>query len=465
MELLLTLVYIAGTYVRPAEIVPALAPYRIMLVLGVAAVAAGAWATARGRGPTLRAPQLYLVPAFALWAVFTVMAQGWLGGAMEAAEELSGSVLVFLAVCLAVTTLRRLRIIAALMVVLSMFVVTQGVAALRWDYKRDVFLVQEGVDEDAAGRDEWDAPAPALPPDKARPEEDDGPKTLPRIRSRGVLNDPNDLAQAIVAVLPFLLAFRVPGRFARNLLLVGVPAAFLLYGVYLTRSRGALISILVVLVVALYDRFGRVAAALAAAAAGAVVAVASVVGFAGREVSLDESATGRTDAWANGLSMLRSSPVWGVGYGNFTEHNSLVAHNSFVHCFAEVGLVGYFVWLAIVVVTWFQVSAVARLEPADEEEDGQPLTAGEAGDLARWAAAARYALTAFIAAAFFLSRTYGVMLFLMLGLAVAVVDLARAEDRLPEGRSLAGWVAGIASLEVVTVLLFAVVVRIGRIVQ
>src|SRR6266404_6171713 len=106
MDFLLTLVYVAGTYLRPAEIVPALAPYRVMLVLGIVAVAAGIVAAARGGGPTLKAPQLYLVPAFALWAVFTVVAQGWLGGAMEAAEDLSGSVLVFLAVVLSVTSLR-----------------------------------------------------------------------------------------------------------------------------------------------------------------------------------------------------------------------------------------------------------------------------------------------------------------------------------------------------------------------
>ncbi len=290
----------------------------------------------------------------------------------------------------------------------------------------------------------------------ARPDEGDtAPKTLPRIRSRGILNDPNDLGQATVAVLPFLFAFWSPGRITRNLALVALPAAFLLYGVYLTRSRGAMISILVVLVVALYDRFGRAAAALAAAAAVAAVAVASVVGFAGREVGIDESATGRTDAWANGLSMLRSSPVWGVGYGNFTEHNSLVAHNSFVHCFAEVGLVGYFVWLAIVALTWLRVSAVARLEPVTPEDE----------ERARWAAAARYALTAFVAAAFFLSRTYGVMLFLILGLATAVADIARAEGRLPARGSLATWVAGIASLEVATVALFALLVRVGRIGQ
>src|SRR5689334_12299505 len=113
MDFLLTVVYVAGTYLRPAEVFPELEPYRVMLVLGLLATGAAVVSAARGRGASLRAPQLYLVPLFALWAVFTVMAQGWLGGAFPAAEELSGTVLVFLAMALAVTSLDRVRLMAA----------------------------------------------------------------------------------------------------------------------------------------------------------------------------------------------------------------------------------------------------------------------------------------------------------------------------------------------------------------
>ena len=35
--------------------------------------------------------------------------------------------------------------------------------------------------------------------------------------------------------------------------------------------------------------------------------------------------------------MLKFSPLWGVGYGSFADVHELVAHNSFVHCFAELG--------------------------------------------------------------------------------------------------------------------------------
>jgi O-antigen ligase len=452
MGFLLTLVYVAGTYLRPAEAFPALAPYRVMLLLGLAAAAGGVWASLRGRGPTFRGPQIYLVPLFAAWAVFTVMAQGWLGGALPAAEELSGTILIFLAVTLAVTSLTRVRILAGTMVVLTVVVVGQGVAALFWGYHRDLFVMEEEVVADPS-REEEPAPA-ATDAEGGEPADADSPRQLlPRIRSRGVLNDPNDLGQATVAVLPLLFAFWRRDRLARSLAAVGLPSLFLLYGVYLTRSRGAFFSLLAVAVVAGWRRLGRVAG-MAVALAG--VAALALVGFAGRAVALDESAMGRTEAWADGLLMLRSSPIWGVGYGNFTEHHSLVAHNSFVHCFAEVGLVGYFLWLAILAVTYRQISVAAR-----------PSTAGEPGgapdgELGHWASAVRLSLTAFLVAAFFLSRTYNVLLFLIVGLATAVIDLARRGERLPAGLPVAGWLAAVASLEAASVVFFAVVVRLSR---
>jgi hypothetical protein len=386
-----------------------------------------------------------------MWALFSVMAQGWLGGAVEAAEELSGPILTFLALALSVTTLARLRVLAAMVVVLTVLVVSQGVAAVHLGYKPDLFLVQEDVDTERLGR-EWDAPVPANADVEPRAAGEAAQYRVARIRSRGVLADPNDLAQAIVAALPLLAVWWDRERRLRSAILVGLPLAYLLYGIYLTRSRGAVISLLVVLVVALHDRFGRIAAALAAMAALAGVAALSVVGFAGREVGIDESASGRTEAWATGLTLLRSSPVWGVGFGNFTEHHDLVAHNSFVHCFAEVGLVGYFAWLAILVLSWWEVGRVAGQEPWSREDAAE----------ADWAEACRLALAGFVAAAFFLSRTYSVLLFLIVGLATAVGDMARRRGALEARGGVAAWAAGIASLEVATVILFFVVVRLSR---
>ena len=45
--------------------------------------------------------------------------------------------------------------------------------------------------------------------------------------------------------------------------------------------------------------------------------------------------------------MLKSKPVFGVGYGRFTEFHRKVAHNSFVQTAAELGMLGAFVFIAI----------------------------------------------------------------------------------------------------------------------
>jgi uncharacterized membrane protein len=45
--------------------------------------------------------------------------------------------------------------------------------------------------------------------------------------------------------------------------------------------------------------------------------------------------------------MLKSHPVLGVGYGQFGVLHDRVAHNSFVHAFAEVGVIGGFLFVGL----------------------------------------------------------------------------------------------------------------------
>ena len=80
----------------------------------------------------------------------------------------------------------------------------------------------------------------------------------------GFLADPNDFAQALLMVLPMLgLAWR-PGRAFRNFVLVLIPGAILLYAVYLTHSRGALVGLAVMLFMAARQRWGTIRALMAA---------------------------------------------------------------------------------------------------------------------------------------------------------------------------------------------------------
>lgn len=57
----------------------------------------------------------------------------------------------------------------------------------------------------------------------------------------------------------------------------------------------------------------------------------------------------RVEMWAEGLDMVKEDPVLGIGRGNFQRYTGrLIAHNSAVQMGGETGLVGLFLWIALI---------------------------------------------------------------------------------------------------------------------
>jgi putative inorganic carbon (hco3(-)) transporter len=447
MDFALFLFYLVLTFLRPAELYPQLEPLHTMQIASVLAVGGAVFGLFRGRGPTLRAPLLYLVPLFIAWAAFSVVVtQRWFGGFFHVLLDFRASGLMFLLVVLAVNSMRRFRVTLAVLGVLGVIVVGEGLAAYALGWRSDVFLLSENLDQEAEL-----SPANRGPGDVAMSPDDEAPPrpAVLRLRSVGFLNDPNDLAQALVTLLPLVIVLRSPGKTLKNLLVVWAPAALLAGGVLLTHSRGGLLALLAVVFFAMRERLGCLLSSVLSGATAAGLLVLGATG--GRALSEDESISGRIGAWAEGLEMLKSSPIWGVGFGSFTEYHERVAHNSFVHCFAELGLVGYFVWLSLIVVTWTEVSTVAG---ETSEEPGPSLV--------RCARAMRVAMIGFLVGAFFLSRSYGVMFFLVLGLGTALGDIARREGQEPRWGHPLLWMGGIGALELASIALAWLLVHVIR---
>ena len=65
--------------------------------------------------------------------------------------------------------------------------------------------------------------------------------------------------------------------------------------------------------------------------------------------------------WLEGLSKLWESPVFGLGAQRYPELFGLGAHNSFVECYVELGLVGGTLFLSAV---YLSVALTYRLGPA-----------------------------------------------------------------------------------------------------
>jgi hypothetical protein len=434
MGFIFFLLYLAATYLFPGELFPALIPYRITLWLGVLGLVVSVLTLAPTGKLIIRALPIALLTGLVLSMLLSVMwADRWLGAPLQVMQKFGPALTLFFLAVWNVNSLRRLRITAAVMVLMAMVLVGQGVAAYHFGYMGDKLLLRgtgdPGDDDEASA--EADVPV--------------------RVRALGQMNDPNDLALVLVVTLPFLgLAWR-KGRTARNVLLLGIPAAFLVYGIYLTRSRGGMLGLLVVCFAGLVGRMSRTKALLATAVMAAICLAANFTG--GRAVSTsEESAARRVDAWSEGLDMLRSSPLLGVGFQNFTEHYDMTAHNSFVLCFAELGIVGYFFWLALLVVAILQLEQVRKC--TDDCLSAEVLR--------RQARVLIASFAGMLAAAFFLSRSYNPVLYMMVGLAFALYGIARHDGSPVALRSLHGVGKLVVKLEFASIAAMYILVRVNR---
>src|SRR5947209_2189131 len=319
MAFLLYVLYLFASYLRPAELWPELANLRPMLWLGWGALAAAIIAIPFGNRVPWRMPQIWLMLGLIGSIMLSRVMNGWTGGAIVAFVDFGPSFLLFFLTILNVISWRRLRIVAGLLAALTLVITMQSIAGYHFGYLEDRLVTTQGVGED--------------------PATGEYASYIHRIKHLGFLNDPNDLGQAIVCVLPILAAVWTPRRLLRNVVLVLLPISVLGYGVFLTHSRGALLGILAFLFLTFRKRIGT---KWCMALVTLVIAGALAINLSGWRSfsSKEESAANRIDAWSAGIDMLRSAPAFGVGYGTFTDHNDLTAHNSFVLCFAEIGIAG-----------------------------------------------------------------------------------------------------------------------------
>lgn len=173
-----------------------------------------------------------------------------------------------------------------------------------------------------------------------------------RVRYRGELHDPNELALWLglggIALGLGLWFGRVPGarRGPRDVALA-IAMGLCLACIYFTQSRGGLLVVVIIAGTFAIARWGRWAVI-----AGVVIApMAFMVMRAATAARDTESAAMSTalryEAWAAGLTMMRGNPLVGVGHRQFGEHHYMTAHNSYVLAAGELGFLGLVLFLAL----------------------------------------------------------------------------------------------------------------------
>jgi O-antigen ligase len=398
----ITLLYMVLLILSPGDLLPGLAPYRLQIWIGGLATLLTA-AMLPIRGFPLRIPQPLLMAGFLFAIMASWLAQGSIHGARVALFQAGSACIVFFLFVAEVRTVRRIKIIAVALVLMACYMVFRGILAYHFGNNFDTYVFQQPYYSDI----------------------------IYRIRYVGQFSDPNDLAQLFLVVIPFAAMMWKRGQLALNLAIAVPLLSYLAYGIYLTHSRGVFIGFLAVFMLHLRTKINSILVTLGAAGMAVVLLAGMIAG--GRSISLG-AGSDRIEAWGVGLALLRSHPITGAGYNAFTDYHEITAHNSFVLCFAELGLLGFFFWLAMIVSTILQLNALIR------EERNNPALA----DAVRWALAIRLSLVGFLTTAWFLSRTYIVLLWVLLGMAVALVEIVKAaQARVPAptsepGRTRAG---------------------------
>jgi O-antigen ligase len=162
---------------------------------------------------------------------------------------------------------------------------------------------------------------------------------LARLCGVGVYNNPNDLSRIlVVGVMLCLYCFGNRG-FGVLRYLWALPIGFFTYALQLTYSRGGFLALVTSILTLTMSHFGRARSLLLSA----IMLPVLFAMFAGRTTSIDTSGgTGqqRIQIWRDAFAEMQASPVFGVGVGQLTETLHIMAHNSFVQCFAEMGMLG-----------------------------------------------------------------------------------------------------------------------------
>jgi O-antigen ligase len=425
MAYVLCLIYVAVSYIRPAELNPAFIPYHVAEVTGILALAGALFSVLLRPRPVLNLP--------IDWCFLGFIAAAFVADPLGASAErlgLTAQVLLPLAafyVLIRVTVETRLQM-RVFIVVLCMLAVFQAVnAAVGYSaLSGDGEIIEEQRPAGEYG-------------DESQPDQ-----AATRIVGTGMYGDPNDLVTSLLIVVPFLFSAVLSAGSGVVLRIAGLAALGSLgYAFQLAQSRGGFLALAALVGAYAYRRVGRVATVIVLA----VVVVAGLAVGPSRIQNIDSqeaSAQGRIEAWAAGLQMVKAHPILGVGYGEFSKYHVRVAHNSFVHVLAELGFVGGFLFIGVFYWHFASTSRTRNMAGAATSTLARDLFASGVG---------------IVTAGAFLSLQYVPILFVPAVLGAARVAIERQPD-MPEPASH-GWDwALIGLLVVATIVVTWVAVRV-----
>lgn len=428
MGVALSVVFFVLAYLSPGELFPELGQYRIQMWFALPAIAFAVINMITSPSKT-KMPQAYLLVGMFFAVGFSRFANRFVGASLSAVLEFAVPAASLYLVLLNFNSLKSLRFLTIALVMTGIYFVCVGTFDL---------LTTAG-----------ETPAVMYAPVYSM---DGSFEYVRRIRGLGILADPNDLAQYLLILMACLgVAWRRNGLY--RLLFVILPGLFLFAGVALTRSRGGLLGLAAMFALALMDKIGKVKSMIFS---GVCVIGLLALNFSGNRAISLTGGQDRLDIWRDAWGFVKISPLWGVGYGWFTrpmfggtrlEHT---AHNSFILCLTELGLIGLFFWIGLIVCSFTQLNAMVRLEAKTDNQR----------ELQTWAKAMRVALGTFLVTGWFLSRTYTITFYLLIGIIACLAAMMRDETDAQALKVTPKWLASTLLAEVGCVLLIFLTLKL-----
>lgn len=374
----------------------------------------------------VKTPQSLALIGLALAVFLSVLVgMSWPGGGVQAFLDFIPSAFAYFLLCLHCNSKKKLQVLVLMLLFICLFVIAHGANDLFHGVPASGPSVSEATGDVNVGL--WNMQHPYL----LAMHNNEG-KWFYRVRGMGEINDPNDFGQLLVCVIPLMFIFWRAKKMLRNLAFVILPAGMLLYGVFLTHSRGALLALLAIAVVAARRRVGTLPSMLMAG--GLFVAAMALNFTGGRDISV-ESGSGRTNLWGESLQLLKSHTLFGVGFGQLPDYLGHTAHNSIAVCAAELGMFGLYFWSMFLFPTVKDALAIASPSKVSE---GEPMLSEQAFypqatrkietiDKAAINHLGRLlvlSLTGFLVAGWFLSRAFVMTFFLLGGMTEVVFEMA-----------------------------------------
>ena len=430
MGFVLSVLYFITNYLTPTTIFGPLAVYRVELILAVLIFFVSLPALA---GSLIgKTPQTLALVGLAFATFMSVVIGGhWIGGGLSAFLLFIPNAFAYFLVCLHCNSKKKLQVLVLMMLFVCLFVIVHGSIELQHG-------LPTSVDAQAANMDSSYFIGMS----------NDAGQWFYRLRGMGEIHDPNDFAQLIACVLPLVFIFWRPKKTLQNIAFVILPVCALLYGAYLTHSRGGMLALLAIAVVAARRRIGTLPALLLVG--GLFVASMALHFTGGRDISAD-AGEDRTALWGQSMQLLKSHPLFGVGFGNLPDYLGHTAHNSILVCAAELGLFGLYFWSLFLFPTVRDALAIASPKKVNEGEPvvleetpfpqvSRKIEALDKAEINRLGRLMVLSFTGFMVAGWFLSRAFVTTLFLLGGMTEVIFEMAlqrgMISSRLPFARVL-----------------------------